>query len=145
MDKLPGKKWELCKETNKAKAVCDLCDISYEMDWEVEFPNKYFLVNLSNISCYSAKQRNCMQWNIRQNGWNSKTPPIRRDSDKLAAYIYICAKSLTILHKDCTCSHNTESMLKLCKAWLFLCLNPTFCHIFVSHNGKYLRLFNNLC
>lgn len=29
--KLPGKNRQLCKETNKAEAVCDLCDISCDV------------------------------------------------------------------------------------------------------------------
>lgn len=37
---LPGKKWELWKEINKAEAVCSLCD-SYETDWGVEFQNMW--------------------------------------------------------------------------------------------------------
>lgn len=55
-------------------------------NFNVTHVTDYFLVNLSNITCYSAKQGNCMRCNIRENGWNSKTTPIRHDNDKLAAY-----------------------------------------------------------
>lgn len=95
---LPGKKWELWKEINKAEAVCSLCG-SYETDWGAEFQNMWPSIFSSTCQIFNgtlqSRETACSGTLGRMDGMmelNRKMSPLKYDSDKLAEY---CSQSST--------------------------------------------------
>lgn len=145
---LPGKKWELWKEINKAEAVCSLCD-SYETDWGVEFQNMWPGIFSSTCQIFNgtlqSRETACSGTLGRMDGMmelNRKMSLLKYDSDKLGGCI--CRILLKILHRNCTCSRLQCTMVgpcsKLRKTRSFLCLNPRFLHLYMDHEEIRQRL-----
>lgn len=145
------KKWGLWKEINKAEAICSLCDISYEPDWEVEIQNMWPSIFSSTCQIFNAtvqsKETACSVTLGRMDGMVelNRKKKISKTWQWQTCRVYTRYHNPPQeLHMQPFTTHNRESMLKLCKAWHFYVLTQDLSMFLCATKAK-IRTYLHLC